>query len=360
MPTQLELSGKPDKRSRRTKEQMDEMYTTIEAIVDDEHPLTLRRLYYRLIGAGKIGKLETEYDNVGNMLIYLRECGRVPWDWVVDNTRHWEAPTTFRSKADALRVIANVYRLGPWLDQDCLVFCITEKDALSAILLGETEKLVVPRGVIHGSSSRTFLHETAEKIKEVGKPTFIYYLGDLDPAGVVNIERAAERTVRRYALDAEIYWHHLAVTKEQIVAHSLITRETKYTKIRQSHEWLAVAPHNGESCEVDVMPTGAVLNFLIEAMQSKLDPARYAKTLRRERRQRKQLRDWVSETRRRVTKQGQGDPCPQPWRSHHEPLNAIRRDLMTDVNVSTARERLEAAKQELDHAQAEADKEQRG
>jgi hypothetical protein len=287
-------TGKPDKKPRRTKAQMEEMHATIEAIVEDEHPLTLRRLYYRLIGAGKIGKLETEYDNVGEMLIYLRECGRVPWEWVVDNTRHWEAPTTFRSIGHGLRVIEDVYRRDPWVDQDCLVLVMTEKDALSAILFGETEKVVVPLGVIHGSSSRTFLHETAEKIKEAGKPTFIYYLGDLDPAGVVNIERAAERTVRRYAPDAEIYWQRLAVTKEQIVAHSLITRETKETKIRQSPEWLAVAPPNGESCEVDAMPTGAVLSLLTEAIQSRLDSARYAKTLRRERRERKQLHDLIS------------------------------------------------------------------
>ena len=295
-----DLSGKPDKRSRRTKAEMEEMYTTIKAIVEDEHPLTLRRLYYRLIGAGKIGKSESEYDNVGNMLISLRERGRVPWEHVIDNTRRLEVPTTFRSIGHGLSVIDQIYRRDPWLDQDCLVVVITEKDALSAILYGETEKLVVPLGVIHGSSSRTFLHDIAEKIKEAGKPTFVYYFGDLDPAGVVNIEKPSERTIRRYAPHARIHWKRLAVTKEQIVEHTLITRETKTSgkknDISKSPEWLAVAPPNGESCEVDAMPTGAVLDLLTKAMRSrsKLNPARYAKTLKRERRERKQLHGLIS------------------------------------------------------------------
>jgi hypothetical protein len=49
--------------------------------------------------------------------------------------------------------------------------------------------------VARGFSSLTFLAESAEDIKEINKPTFIYHLGDHDPSGRIAGEKI-EQTLR--------------------------------------------------------------------------------------------------------------------------------------------------------------------
>jgi hypothetical protein len=201
------IKRKSDKirRPRSTKAQMEGMYADIERTLEGEHPVTLRRLYYLLIGQGLewIRKQEKDYDRVGEYLKTLRKCGRVPWNWVVDNSRRLRVPNTFTSIGEALEVIANIYRRDPWADQNCLFICITEKDAMGALLWEETRKDVVPLAIIRGGCSWTFLHELAEKIEAAQKPVYIYYLGDHDAAGL-DVEGAAEEFIREYAPSAEI------------------------------------------------------------------------------------------------------------------------------------------------------------
>jgi hypothetical protein len=296
VPKKRDLSGKPDKRPRSTKAQMGELYQEIEAALKKEYPISLRRLYYILIGRGKphlVSKDERDYDRVGNALKYLRKCGRVPWNRIIDNTRRLHVPTTFISIGHGLKVLLDVFRFDPWRDQDCLVFCLTEKDALYNLLVPVTNEYVVPLGVIRGGCSWTFLHDLAMQCKDAGKPVFIYYLGDHDEAGI-NVEAAAEEFIREYAPEAEIHWQRLAVTFEQIAEYNLITREPKKNKY-PSQRWLDLSEEQQKvAIEVDAMATPTVLGILREAIEKRIDFAVWNQTLDRERRAQAQLRKWIS------------------------------------------------------------------
>jgi hypothetical protein len=288
----------PDKRHRRTSEEKEQQRRDIIETLRDgtregASPVTLRRLFYLLLQKG-FAKLETIYKRLSTMVCELRRDGLVPWEWIVDNTRRLQVPSTFTSIGQALKLISDIYRRDPWPDQDSLVYCLTEKDALGALLEEETQQYVVPLGVVRGFSSQTFLHEIAEGIntKAKGRPVFVYYFGDWDSSGL-DVEAAAERILREFAPNVVIYWKRLAVTFEQIAAYNLITRPAKEGS-SHSKRWLALSPEQRTPVEVDALSTEVCFDLLHQSTLSKIDQDRYRRTLKRERQERAQLRRWIS------------------------------------------------------------------
>jgi hypothetical protein len=250
-------------------------------ILEAAHPMTLRALFYQLESRHIIGKTEQAYKNLGRMLCKLREDGFVPWAWVVDNTRSLSVPTTFHNVGHALRVVAHHHRRDPWKDQDCVVYLMTEKDAIASILAQETQPYRVPLAVVRGFSSRTFLKDIADNIVANGKRASVFYFGDHDPSGL-SIANVAERLLRRYAPEVDLRFVRLAVTNAQIDEYSLPTRPTKRSDKR-------IKSFRGDSVEVDALPMETLRTLARNAIESCLDWDRYSITIERERAERQEL-----------------------------------------------------------------------
>jgi hypothetical protein len=259
---------------RRTPAQLEAVRIAIVAVLKLTHPMTLRSLFYQLVGRYVLVKVESAYKNLGRMLCKLRELGVVPWDWVVDNTRSLSVPTTFDGVGHALRTIAQIYRRDPWKDQDSVVYILTEKDGVASILEQETRPYCVPVGVVHGFSSHTFLHDIAMQIEDSGKAAWIYYFGDHDPSGVA-VSIAAERLLRKFAPSSQIHFHRLAVNVNQIREYDLPTRPTKKSDKR-------IKNFIGESVEIDAMPMDALRTLARDAIESRLDWDEYRATQQQE------------------------------------------------------------------------------
>jgi hypothetical protein len=68
----------------------------IIAILEESHPQTVRQVFYALTVRGRILKIEQEYHRtVVRLLVDLREDGKVPFDWIADNTRWQRKPSSF-------------------------------------------------------------------------------------------------------------------------------------------------------------------------------------------------------------------------------------------------------------------------
>jgi len=94
-----------------------------------------------------------------------------------------------------------------------------------------TSEFDVPLMVARGYASLSFLHSAAQQIAAVGKPTFIYHLGDYDPSGV-NAGEKIEQTLEDMAPSADITFRRIAVTPAQIRGWNLPTRPTKSSDTR--------------------------------------------------------------------------------------------------------------------------------
>jgi hypothetical protein len=94
-----------------------------------------------------------------------------------------------------------------------------------------TDMYDVPLMVARGYASLSFLHSAASQIEDIGKPTYIYHLGDFDPSGV-NAGEKIEQTLRELAPQADINFLRIGVTPQQISYWKLPTRPTKASDTR--------------------------------------------------------------------------------------------------------------------------------
>jgi len=254
------------KRRRRTKAEIDALKGAIYRLLEQDNPATVRSLFYQMVSAGLIEKTANEYSNVTVRLSgVMREGGVLPFEWVTDLTRWMRKPRTFKSGIDSVEYLVNSYRQPLWADQDVYVELWTEKDAVAGVLMSVTEPWDVPLMVARGFSSKTFLHEAAQTIKAVGKPTYLYYFGDWDPSGVSG-ERHIEKKLRQWAPGAEVHFERVAVTQEQIKRFGLPTRFPKKTDSR-SGTW-----KSGGNVEVDALPPRELRRLATDCIERHIDP----------------------------------------------------------------------------------------
>jgi hypothetical protein len=227
----LAYQTSPIKRNRATKDEVAARRSALAAILAEGRPMTVRQVFYQATVKGVIEKTEAGYAKVQTDLVVMRKSGAIPYEWLADNTRWQRRPNTFGSVQEALEETARLYRKSLWAASDSYVEIWLEKDALSGVILPETSYYDVPLMVARGYASLSFLHSAAEGITEIGRPAFIYHLGDFDPSGV-NAGEKIEQTLRELAPDAEIHFERLAVTPEQILDWNLPTRPTKETDSR--------------------------------------------------------------------------------------------------------------------------------
>jgi len=254
----------PIKRSRRTRGDMDAIREAIYAALAADNPMTVRQVFYQLVGRGAIEKTESEYkQTVGRLLTEMRRAREIPFDWIADNTRWMRKPRTYDSLRNMLELTKETYRRALWNDQEVYVEVWLEKDALAGVLYQETKSWDVPLMVTRGYPSLSYLFEAGEAIAATQRPTYIYYFGDHDPSGC-DITRATEAGLREFAPDAEIHFERVAVTLKQIQTLRLPTRPTKTSDSRN-------CGFHGDSVEVDAIPSSHLREIVRLCIERHID-----------------------------------------------------------------------------------------
>lgn len=273
------------KRKRATKAEMQERLDAIAEIVDEIRPCSVRQVFYQATVREVIKKSERGYEKVQRALLDLRASGRIPFNWITDNTRYRVKPDTFNSPADALKETAMFYRRSLWRDADVYVEFWLEKDALAGVVDDVTIDYDVPLMVARGFSSWSFLYRSAQDIQRIGKPTFIYHLGDYDPSGQ-DAARHIEEKLREFAPDSEIHFQRLAVTPKQIHEWNLPTRPTKKTDSRAKS-------FGDESVELDAIPPGTLRRLVSCAIEDHMPPDELERLRAAEESEREWLSAWA-------------------------------------------------------------------
>jgi hypothetical protein len=237
-------------RHYRTKKQMGDVLGAIRRILNEaESQITVRHLFYRLVGLGMIPKTESAYQLLGRHLSKWRRSEEIPWSSFADNTRWHIRQPSFDGVQDALNNTVETYRRNLWATQPYYVEVWVEKDAIAGIVAETANAFGVPVFVCRGFASLSSLYSAANTFKQAienEKTVTIFHLGDHDPSGV-----AAGESVRRAFrddFDVDLRFIRVAVTEEQIQQLSLPTRPTKM------HSTHAKNWTGGESVELDAMP----------------------------------------------------------------------------------------------------------
>ncbi|MHC1769881.1 MAG: hypothetical protein AB9869_37295 [Verrucomicrobiia bacterium] len=244
------------------------MLQSIRTILDaEEDAITIRHLFYRLVGLHVIPKTELAYKNLCAHLSKWRRSGDILWGAFSDSTRwHIQAPT-FDSMDEALANTVENYRRNLWATQPYYVEVWCEKDAVASILHKAAGPFGVPVFIARGFASLSSLYSAAATFRAKsaqGKTSKIFHFGDFDPSGVA-AGQAIQETLRD-DFRVEVEFERLAVTREQIETMSLPTRPVKMTDGR-AKTWTG-----GECVELDTMPPAAMRKLVHEHVAELINP----------------------------------------------------------------------------------------
>lgn len=249
-------------KRRRSNAELAEIDDAIIQVLQDEHPATVRSVFYRVMSAGAVEKTENGYRLIGRQLLKLRRQDRIPYGWISDGTRYVLQNRRHDSASDAIVSMASVYRRRIWSTQAEQVQLFTEKDALRGVVSPITTRWDVPLGIMRGYPSESFVFEVAKDLP-LDRHTHLYQLGDHDPSGV-DAWRSFEAKVRAFNPAAPVTFTRLAVTPEQIAEMDLPTRPTKQSDSRAKS-------FIGGSVEVDAIAPSVLRSMVEQAILDHLD-----------------------------------------------------------------------------------------
>lgn len=150
--------------------------------------LTVRQLYYQLVARDHIENTLQSYKRVAGVINDAKLAGLIDWDAIEDRTREFLVNNHWTSGSELIRAAARQYKEDMWLNQECRLFVIIEKEALVGVLEDLCRRYDVPLLAARGYPSGTVLREFAQlhllPAIEDGKYIRILHLGDHDPSGI--------------------------------------------------------------------------------------------------------------------------------------------------------------------------------
>lgn len=183
-----------------------ELIEACREILDEIQPASVRAVCYRLFTRRLIPDMGKNSTNkVSTQLVWAREEGHIPWDWVVDETREAERVSTWSDSDAIIRAAVRGYRRNYWQDQECRVEVWSEKGTVRGTLAPVLDELGVTFRVMHGFASATALNAIADESNaDDDRPLIALYVGDFDPSGMYMSEVDLPGRLDRYGANVEI------------------------------------------------------------------------------------------------------------------------------------------------------------
>jgi hypothetical protein len=183
-------------RSQATLSLIDDIVAIAEAI----QPCGVRALAYQLFNRKLIESMEKRHTRrVSEICVIAREEGRLPWDWIVDDTRAEEEVATWADPAAYARAVQHSYRRNKWAAQPTHISVWSEKATVAGTVRPVLEQYEVPFQVLHGWSGATPVWDAAWGNLHRDQNTLILYIGDYDPSGLYMSEVDLPQRLARYS-----------------------------------------------------------------------------------------------------------------------------------------------------------------
>jgi hypothetical protein len=271
------------------------------AILEEERPMTLRQLFYRVVSAGEMANTPRDYRRLGVLMTRLREDEQVPRTWLVDHTRSTIKPSSWSGLADFGNTVRDCYRKDFWSSMPHHVEVFVEKDAVAGTVQPVTNENDVALRVCRGYASISFAGEIADLWAKIKKPIFAYYLGDFDPSGF-DLERDLYEKLERYSerrlgtvLDKpcadNFVWRRLGVTEADFEDHDLVRLPVKTADKRAAG---FIRQYGTDCAEIDALPPSELRRRVADAIDSHIDVKRWNRLLEVEQAERETLEQFTA------------------------------------------------------------------
>lgn len=249
----------------------------------ENHPMTVRQVYYQLVSRQVLENNRGRYQALCDALVYARQEGIIPWDWIEDRLRQPRCVGMWENLADFAETAKRAYRRDVWENQSGYLECWLEKDALSGIVEDVLRPFGVTLNVGRGYDGWASIRNAAERFRAWDGPVTILYFGDLDPSGEDMIRSLAER-LAFFGCYPEIV--KCALTLDDVDRYHLPPDPTKRTDSRRA---AYVAEFGDVSVELDALPVGVLRARVKAEVEARLDLAALEEVRKAERWERAQL-----------------------------------------------------------------------
>jgi hypothetical protein len=264
------------------------LLATIEKILAEYAsylPLTIRQIFYRLVGVHDYPKTERAYKNLCETLNRARRAGRIEFAAIRDDGITKRTPHHWRDAAELIETfIGSVerFRLDRQHGQEShLLFAV---EAAGMVPLVET--IAEPYGITvissGGFDSTTAKYDMAQTLSEFPGAE-VLHIGDHDPSGVHVFSSIAEDVIAfsgGFSSEPPGFTR-LAVTPAQIAELLLPTAPAKETDRRS---------FSGATTQVEAIPPDVMAGIIRDAITSRLDQNAYDAVLSQEEHTKAQLR----------------------------------------------------------------------
>lgn len=233
-------------------------------VLEAHNPMTVRQAYYQLVAAQVIPNSKASYQRVSGILVDLRKCGTVPWEYVEDRLRRPRAPGMWEGPADFAEDVCAAYRRDVWATQSEYLETWLEKDALSGIFEDVLDRYGVTLNVGRGYDGWASINNAADRFKAHGGATVLYF-GDFDPSGE-DMARSLRDRLAFFGAEPDLI--KVALTAEDIERYNLPPVPAKRTDTRAA---AFIAANGDESVELDALPVDVLREMIVSEVESRLD-----------------------------------------------------------------------------------------
>lgn len=238
-------------------------------------PATVRAVCYQLFTRGLIANMgKNETGKVSRQLVYARESGIIPWEWIVDETREAERPGTWDNPDQIIRSAVRSYRRDYWQDQAFRVEVWSEKGTVRGTLAPVLHELGVTFRALHGFSSATVINEVAELSLADPKPLIALYVGDFDPSGMYMSEADLPARLERYG--GKVSLRRIALLPEDTARLPSFDAATKTGDSR--HRWF-VERYGPRCWELDAMPPPELRARVEQEIKNYIEPILWSRAV---------------------------------------------------------------------------------
>lgn len=261
----------------------------IEQYQEAGYRMSLRQLFYQLVGRNIIPNTYKSYKNFGALLTNARNAGLTDWAAIEDRTRprlinaHWKSPEI------GVESLSKQFRINLWEKQDYFVEVWVEKEALSGVIEPICNRLDVGYVACKGYMSTSAMYKAGQRFAEAsmnGKLLKIIHLGDHDPSGLHMTDDVYER-IEMYA-ETTIEVDRIALNYDQIEEYD---PPPQYAKMKDSRAPTYIARFGEYSWELDALPPDVLDDLVTDAVTYYIDEGQMEKDKKKQEAYKKQLHE---------------------------------------------------------------------
>jgi hypothetical protein len=246
-----------------------ELIAACRDMLAELQPASVRAVCYRLFVGGLIGSMSKgETNRVSRQLVYAREAGLIPWNWIVDETREAERPGTWTDPTDYAAAVQASYRRDHWAYQRQRCEVWSEKGTVRGTLQPVLREYGVTFRVGHGYASATMAREIADETAGLAVPLRVYYVGDHDPSGLHMSVVDWPRRLAEYGARVELV--RLALTAADTADPTLPGFPAADKRADPRYGWY-IAQYGGRCWELDALSPVTLRERLREAIRGLID-----------------------------------------------------------------------------------------